>query len=407
MESLHLSFSRTVDVGIFKGIKIGNDITLSHFFYADDVVFIGEWSDENLSRILHVLHCLSLASGLNINVKKSHLLGVGVSNDTTVAAATNLGGRLTLLKSVLGSSPIYAMSFYKVRKFVLSSMEAIRRNFFYGSQEADKNITWVKWSKVLAAKQFGGLGVSSLFSLNRALLMRWFWRFISHDNSFWCRFISTVHGPSFQVRSGTSLWRTITSEVNGLKAQGVDILSHCLKRVGNGLSTKFWFDPWIVNVKLCNEFPRLFALELNKSISVAEKLQQSVDTSFRRPVRGGSESAQLESLSELIEGVILSNSHDRWFWDMNGSGSYRVKDVRNMLDDFFLPKDEVATRWLPHLPIKLNVFAWRLYLDRLPTKSNLIRRGIQVGSPICPNYISYDEDVIKMGSRIISLFEGV
>ncbi|GJV11232.1 RNA-directed DNA polymerase, eukaryota [Tanacetum coccineum] len=494
MESLHLSFSRTVDVGIFKGIQIGKDFTLSHLFYADDAVFIGEWSDENLSRILHVLHCFSLASGLKINVKKSHLLGVGVSNDATVAAATNLGcaimkapfkylgvmvggnmsridawdetlsnlrsrlskwksktlsigGRLTLLKSVLGSSPIYAMSLYKVPKSVLSSMEAIRRNFFYGSQEADKNITWVKWSKVLAAKQFGGLGVSSLFSLNRALLMRWVWRFIFHDNSFWCRFISAVHGPSFQVRSGTSLWRTITSEVNGLKAQGVDILSHCLKRVGNGLSTKFWFDPWIVNVKLCNEFPRLFALELNKSISVAEKLQHSVDTSFRRPVRGGSESAQLESLSELIEGVILSNSRDRWFWDMNGSGTYRVKDVRNMLDDFFLPKDEVATRWLPHLPIKLNVFAWRLYLDRLPTKSNLIRRGIQVGSPICPNCISYDEDVphiffkcplaievsravcrwwdvvwvpcgsysewlswllsIKMGSRIKSLFEGV
>ncbi|GKC51007.1 hypothetical protein Tco_1073752 [Tanacetum coccineum] len=128
---------------------------------------------------------------------------------------------------------------------------------------------------------------------------------------------------------------------------------------------------------MCNEFPRLFALELNKSISVGEKLQHSVDTSFRRPVRGGSESAQPESLSELIEGVILSNSRDRWFWDMNGSGTYRVKDVRNMLDDFFLPKDEVATRWLPHLPIKLNVFAWRLYLDRLPTKSNLIRMGIQ------------------------------
>nr|GEW29187.1 hypothetical protein [Tanacetum cinerariifolium] len=221
----------------------------------------------------------------------------------------SIGGRLTLLKSVLGSSPIYVMSLYKVPKFILSSMEAIRRIFFYGSQEADKNITWVKWSKVLAAKQFGGLGVSIHFSLNRALLMRWVWRFISHDNSFWCRFISAVLGPSFQVRSGTSLWRTITSE----------------------------FDPSIVNVKLCNEFPHLFALELNKSISVAEKLQHSVDTSFRRPVRGGSESAQLESLSELIEGVILSNSHDRWFWDMNGSGSYRVKDVRNMLDDFFLP----------------------------------------------------------------------
>ncbi|GJY36621.1 RNA-directed DNA polymerase, eukaryota [Tanacetum coccineum] len=63
MESLHLSFSRTVDLGIFKGIQIGKDFTLSHLFYADDAVFIGE----------------------------CHLLGVGVSNDATVAAATNLG----------------------------------------------------------------------------------------------------------------------------------------------------------------------------------------------------------------------------------------------------------------------------------------------------------------------------
>nr|GEZ97017.1 RNA-directed DNA polymerase, eukaryota, reverse transcriptase zinc-binding domain protein [Tanacetum cinerariifolium] len=41
MESLHLLFSRMVDVGIFKGIQIGKDITLSHLFYADDAVFIG------------------------------------------------------------------------------------------------------------------------------------------------------------------------------------------------------------------------------------------------------------------------------------------------------------------------------------------------------------------------------
>nr|GEU51803.1 RNA-directed DNA polymerase, eukaryota, reverse transcriptase zinc-binding domain protein [Tanacetum cinerariifolium] len=195
-------------------------------------------------------------------------------------------------------------------------------------------------NKVLAAKQFGGLGVSSLFSLNRALLFRWVWRFISRDKALWCRFISVVHGPSFQIRSGPSLWRTITSEVSVLKAQ-----------------------------------------ELNKSISVAEKLQHSVEISFRRPVRGGSESAQLELLSDLLECVILSTSCDHWFWDMNGSGVFRVKDVRCMLDDFFLPRDEVVTRWLPYLPIKLNVFAWRLYLDRLPTKSNLIRRGIQFLGP--------------------------
>nr|GFB63685.1 RNA-directed DNA polymerase, eukaryota [Tanacetum cinerariifolium] len=70
MESPHLSFSRVVDAGIFKGIKIDNSTMISHIFYADDAVFVGEWSDDNLSSIVHVLHFFSLASGLKINVKK-------------------------------------------------------------------------------------------------------------------------------------------------------------------------------------------------------------------------------------------------------------------------------------------------------------------------------------------------
>ncbi|GJT08929.1 RNA-directed DNA polymerase, eukaryota [Tanacetum coccineum] len=48
MESLHLSFNRVVDEGLFKGVQLPGSISLSHLFYADDAMFIGEWSDENL-----------------------------------------------------------------------------------------------------------------------------------------------------------------------------------------------------------------------------------------------------------------------------------------------------------------------------------------------------------------------
>ncbi|GJY24460.1 RNA-directed DNA polymerase, eukaryota [Tanacetum coccineum] len=91
MESLHLSFSRVVDASIFKDIKIDNSTTISHLFYADDAVFVGEWSDDNLSSVMHALHCFSLASGLKINVKKSHLLGVGIHDLIVADAAFTLG----------------------------------------------------------------------------------------------------------------------------------------------------------------------------------------------------------------------------------------------------------------------------------------------------------------------------
>ncbi|GKC35381.1 RNA-directed DNA polymerase, eukaryota [Tanacetum coccineum] len=257
MESLHLSFARVVEAGIFKGVKISNSVTISHLFYADDAVFVGEWSNSNLSSIMNVLHCFSLASGLKINVHKSQLLGVGVSFDIIEAAAYSLGcsvmktpfkylgvpvggnmssikawddiirkiksrlskwkvntlsigGRLTLLKSVLGSTPCYWMSLFKVPKSVLATMEAMRREFFYGAQADERKIAWVKWSKVLSSKKNGGLGVSSFYALNRALLFKWVWRFISQDNSLWARVISAIHGPTFQVLavSSPSLWNS-------------------------------------------------------------------------------------------------------------------------------------------------------------------------------------------------------
>nr|GEY81570.1 RNA-directed DNA polymerase, eukaryota [Tanacetum cinerariifolium] len=66
MESLHFSVSRAVIDGIFKGLRLNGSLSISHLFYADDVVFIGEWSDANLINLIRILNCFHLASGLKI-----------------------------------------------------------------------------------------------------------------------------------------------------------------------------------------------------------------------------------------------------------------------------------------------------------------------------------------------------
>ncbi|GJU25589.1 nucleotide-binding alpha-beta plait domain-containing protein [Tanacetum coccineum] len=55
MESLHISFQRVVDAGMFHGIDVGGLVNLSHMFYADDAVFIGEWSESNITSLIHVM----------------------------------------------------------------------------------------------------------------------------------------------------------------------------------------------------------------------------------------------------------------------------------------------------------------------------------------------------------------
>nr|GEW95890.1 RNA-directed DNA polymerase, eukaryota [Tanacetum cinerariifolium] len=299
---------------------------ISHLFYADDAVFIGEWSNENLNGILNILSCFSLLSGMSINLKKIQILGMGIPESVVFVVAKDLGcsvmkapfmylgvmvggGRLTLLKSVLGSSPIYNLSLFKVPKTVLNKMENLRRNCFNGNQEGDRKIAWVKWHTVLASKQYGGLG-----------------------------------------------------------DQGVDVFSHCKIRIGNGVRTRFWKDCWIGESRLQGMFPRLYALESNKDICVADKLQDSLIYSFRRDVRGGAEAQQFNHLSTLLDPVILSNSKDRWVCDLSGDEEFRVKDVRNLLDEFFLSKADVPTRWVKVIPIKVNIFAWKMFINRLPTR---------------------------------------
>nr|GEX29925.1 hypothetical protein [Tanacetum cinerariifolium] len=359
MESLHLSFSRVIEAGIFTGIKIDSSMTLSHLFYTDDAIFIGEWSRGNLTGIMHNLRCFSLLFGVSINMRKSQLFGVGIPDSQVLKAATligcsvlhmpfkylgimlktfSIGGRLTLLKSVLESTPIYNMSLFKVPKAVLKSMESIRRNIFNGIRDGEKKIAWVSWSKVIHALH--GSNTSTLFA------------------------------------SYSSLWSSIIKECNTLKSQGLDLISHCKIRVGNGMSTSFWHDQWLGDSCLRLSYPRLFALENNKVCTVAAKISAPFVSSLRRDVRAGEESAQLSWISDLLDTVGLSNMGDRRFWDLNGDGCFRVKDVRRMLDDMLLPKSDVSSRWIKQIPIKVNVLVWKISMDRLPTRVNLHQRGV-------------------------------
>ncbi|GJV02167.1 RNA-directed DNA polymerase, eukaryota, reverse transcriptase zinc-binding domain protein [Tanacetum coccineum] len=341
MESLHLSFQRVVDVDLFKGINLSPLVNLSHMFYADDAVFVGQWCDDNINTLVHVLECFFRASGLRINMCKSKIMGVNVGDDKIKAAALKLGcrilntpftylgtkvggnmsrvqawteivdkvksrlskwkikslsigGRLTLLKSVLGSIPIFHMSIFKIPLTVLRSLESIRCKFFNGHELKSSKSSWVKWNSVLASKIKGGLGVSSLFALNRALMMKWFWRFHSHNDSLWSRVIKAIYGEDGAVdkvykSASRSCWRDILNEVRKLKVQGINMRDFMYIKVGNGVSTKFWDDVWIGSK----------ALKLKILLPL-----------------GGIEQLQFKELTDLLLPIVLNTCSDRWFWSL-------------------------------------------------------------------------------------------
>ena len=143
-----------------------------------------------------------------------------------------------------------------------------------------------------------------------------------------------------------------------MKNHGIDVANYIKKKLGNGADTFFWEDIWCGDKPFKILFPRMYALEVCKNVDVASKLMQSsLDFSFRRAPRDGSEQHQFAELRAKVEGVSLVNMRDRWIWSLDGSGEFTVASVRKIIDDKKLPEVSSKTRWIRAVPIKINVFA--------------------------------------------------
>ncbi|GJT54699.1 retrovirus-related pol polyprotein from transposon TNT 1-94 [Tanacetum coccineum] len=308
----------------------------------------------------------------------------------------SIGGRLTLLKSVLGSIPVFHMSIFKVPSKVLHILESIRSHFFNGYHPGSKKASWVKWNNVLTDKKRGGLGVSSLFALNRGLMIKWVWKFLSQKDSLWTKVIVAIHGVGGKIHSewtstGKSCWLSILSEVRSLQRKGMYVFDYLTHKMGNGESTKFWLDHWHTRGIFKDIFPRLYALESSKDVTVSSKIgDTSLVCSFRRIPRGGIEQNQFDSLVELVRSVTIVPSADRWNWNLESTGIFSVASARRRIDEICLPNIGEETRWVKCVPIKINVLAWKIKTDALPTRFNISRRGIDIqdmSCPICDNAI--------------------
>nr|GEW51116.1 reverse transcriptase domain-containing protein [Tanacetum cinerariifolium] len=275
---------------------------VNQFYLHDYCQNGGKWSDSNLSTILHVLECFFRASGLRINLHKSSLIGIVVDSSLVDDAANkigcmllkflfliwglslwkmkslSIGGRLTLLKAVLGSTPLYYMSMFRVPLQVLKKLESIRCPFFNGVDPNEQKISFAKWNNVLAYKEKGGLALHGA------------------DGAFGAK-------PRF-----SSNWYEITQIIPSL---------------------------------------------LNKG------------------------------LHSYLDDTIQSDIHDRWRWTLSSDGEFSVLSLRRFIDDKSIATVGSKTRWNKYVPSKVNILAWRIKHDFLPTCLNISRRGIDLNSITC------------------------
>nr|GEW91790.1 reverse transcriptase domain, reverse transcriptase zinc-binding domain protein [Tanacetum cinerariifolium] len=221
VEDLNAMVNDAVDKGVFKGIKVRTDnIVVSHLQYADDTIFFGVNSDEvvNMARWMQcsvgyfpftylgllIGECMRRESAWRAVVEK-----IKKRLCEWKAKTMSLGGRLTLVKSVLESLPLYYFSLFHVLLCVIKKLESIRKDFFWGGVGENKKLAWIKKDKALASHGAGGF--------------------------------------KHRVLGGSGIWRDIVKVGIDLDKIRIGFFTSFSKKVGNGGDTSFWKDRWIGN----------------------------------------------------------------------------------------------------------------------------------------------------------------
>jgi hypothetical protein len=325
-EGLGGLMKKAVATNRFHGFRIGdNGLCISHLQYADDTLFIGEATTENLWVMKAILRGFEMVSGLKVNFWKSNIMGVNVPHEFMTVASTflncrvnsipfkylglpiganprrattweplitslrnrlgawgnkyvSLGGRIVLLNSVLNAIPIFYLTYMKMPVHVWKSIRRIQRDFLWGGTRRGSKMSWVKWDVVCLPKNKGGLGVRDVRVVNISLLAKWRWRLLTNDFAVWKEVIKGKYGDSAVGRTViveecipwyASLWWKDVCSI-GTNLNNNWFAQNVVKKLGNGTNTSFWKDTWVGNLSLKDRFPRLFSISTQQEATVAE-----------------------------------------------------------------------------------------------------------------------------------------
>ncbi|XP_071694839.1 uncharacterized protein [Rutidosis leptorrhynchoides] len=428
-EGLNVLAKNAVEKRLFSGVEVGmNKVIISHLQYADDTIFFGVWNDGNIRNLMKLLKCFELTSGLKVNYHKSNLIGIGVDNvevenvarifgckvsstpfiylglpvggnmkrveswalvvskfekrlSDWKARSVSFGGRLTLVKAVLNSLPLYYFSLFRAPPCVIKHLESVRRSFFWGGAGNKSKLAWVKWDDMILPYCEGGLNLGSLKCKNMALIGKWWWRFKTETNSLWVKVISSIYGYSGRLAlndsshfgSFKSIWNDIIKCGFDIEKANVPFRKLFVKDIGDGASTSFWNDIWLGEEAFKSRFKRLARLEIDLAASIR--------------VPAGRARGELESLNELLAGAVIDPSkQDSWRWRTGNNGIFTTKSLTGLIEEKLITRGNGNMETLRNnlVPKKIKIFVWRARRKRLPTLVELDKRGIDLDSIRCP-----------------------
>ncbi|GJX03963.1 putative RNA-directed DNA polymerase [Tanacetum coccineum] len=309
--ALQIAVLEACSKGVYKGITLADGgANLSLLQYADDALFIGEWSRLNAKNLILILKCFENASGLKVNLSKSRLFGIGIPINEVHEVA-----------SLLGCCPRSLTSPYPTLLYVTSGAPHIRA--FHQK-----------------------------------------WRFLTEKDAIWRTVIKEFYGECggfgslASSRGPNGIWCDIIKAVEDIEKTDPSFKRSFHIKFSNGANVSFWKDPWCQNeTRLMDLFPRLYALDSSQDCKIIDRWHL-VDGSWcdkwdwRRPPRGRAIGDVMDLVSTIGNLSLSSDSTDRWSWSKDASGIYKVSTLSNTFQSISLADCNLGVHhkwnsWIP------------------------------------------------------------
>ncbi|XP_048324699.2 uncharacterized protein LOC125421031 [Ziziphus jujuba] len=354
--------------GKIHGIKIGRTgPTISHLFFADDILLFCRANSDEVNEIKNCLNLYCKWSGQRINyakfrcffskntsaeVRKSIKSLFGLSDlpkdarylgnplfgnrkhskdyeelrikiEATLqgwkSKLLSQAGKYTLIKSVVTPLPLYAMSTAKLPSLWCKNIENLAIKFLWDRGRNDRTFIPIYWSRVCQPKEAGGLGLRRLKNMNMALFNKLAWHLTTNENKLWVQALKAKYcdGKPFMSchfkKNGSWAWKGI------LKSRKLLSNGLCF-RVGKVDKINFWEDSWIPNNP--NFKPQ--------QLSEANRTKFGMDDSLKC-LNGDWNTLKLQNLfvEETVKSIskISSFNHleDKLIWCGNNKGIFSIK----------------------------------------------------------------------------------
>ncbi|KAD4178488.1 hypothetical protein E3N88_27079 [Mikania micrantha] len=194
-------------------------------------------------------------------------------------------------------------------------------------------------------------------------------------------------------------WAAIVKLGKDLQGEGKYIGQIIRRQVGDGSKTLFWKQSWFGQYSFKQVFPNLFALEKHKNCKVSQRIRQvsggilGFNWEWRRTNLNSNLSDECSDLEEMIRSYPFKDGSDTWVWNGEVNGEFSTHSCRAWFNNQCWRIPSVNTMWLKWVPAKVNSFVWRVSLNRVPVRVNLLARGVNIPTSGCPLCSNDDEDV--------------